>query len=227
MTQSLRALADQELTFERTFLKDQIIDLLRDQIIQGHIAPGTALSERELARLFGLSRIPVRDALQQLEAQGLVVTRSTGRCVVELTKRDVRELFRVRRALEQVAVELAAQNITPANHDALLAELDKMKDAATRGDAAAFTACDVEMHRLVWQQADNGHLLRALDAIIGPVFMFVARNAVHYDWNETLDLHQELVACIGAGDVGAARDSIERHLQNSEERALQVFPSSG
>jgi len=59
--------------------------------------------------------------------------------------------------------------------------------------------------------------------MIGPVFMFVANNASAYDWEETLALHEDLVACISAGDVTAAAESLERHLDNALHRSLEVF----
>jgi DNA-binding FadR family transcriptional regulator len=59
--------------------------------------------------------------------------------------------------------------------------------------------------------------------MIGPIFMFVARHANHFDWNETLKLHEELVDCINMGDTVHAKQSIERHLDNSLQRALKAF----
>lgn len=224
---SLTALADtngkEAPRLERNLLKDQASQLLRDYIISGQIAPGTKLVEREVADLLGISRAPARDALIELEREGLVVSRSNGRHVIELTERDIRELYQVRLNLEKLAVELASQNNTPANCARLAAKLQEMKDAAARGDAQTYRECDVETHRLIWQQSGNRHLLHVLNSMVGPIFMFVSWHAEKFDWNVTLELHEDLVNQINAGDAVAAVVNIERHLNNALSRSLRIL----
>ena len=214
---------DKQPRLARNFLKDQTTEVLRDYIVSGRITPGTKLVERELGAQLGVSRAPVRDALTELEKEGLVVTKANGRFVIKLTKQDVRELYQVRLVLEQLAVELAARNNTPENCTRLTQALQEMREAVTKHDRARHIEADVVMHWLVWRQANNQHLLRMLSSMIGPVFMFVANNASAYDWEETLALHEDLVTCINAGNIPAAVESIERHLDNALHRSLQVF----
>lgn len=214
---------DNLFKLERSLLKDQATELLRDCIISGQIPPDTKLVEREVAELLGTSRAPARDALIELEKEGLIVTKSNGRHVIELSERDIRELYQVRLALEKLAVELAIQNASPENRTALLTKLQEMKEAVARNDYSAFTMNDVEMHRLIWVQANNRHLLKALNSMVGPIFMFVARHAKCCDWNETLELHEDLVTCVNSGDVRMVLKSIERHLDNALHRSLRVF----
>ncbi len=205
---------------KRSLLKDQAIDLLRDLIIGGRLPPGSKLVEQEIAHELGISRAPVRDALLELEKEGLVVSRPNGRYVIELTERDIRELYRVRLAAEKLAVELAAQNCCPENRAALNAKLEEMRQAVANHDRDAYVKSDVETHWLIWHQAQNPHLFRMLHSILGPVFMFVANNAEYFDWHETLALHEDLVRCITDGDGRAAAESIERHLDNALQRSL-------
>ena len=223
---SLLRLLDEHLdshpSLVRKSLKDQATELLRDYIVGGSTPPGTKLVEREVAELLGISRAPVRDALMELEKEGLIVTKSSGRHVIELTEQDVRELYQVRLVLERLAAELAAQNTGPENRTALTAKLEAMRAAVAQGDRAKHVAADVEMHWLVWRQADNKHLLRMLSSMIGPVFMFVANNASAFDWQETLALHEDLTEAVNCGDPVAAAKSIERHLDNALQRSLQV-----
>lgn len=207
----------------RVSLKDQAADILRDQIISGEILPGSKLVEREVAERLGISRAPARDALMQLEKEGLVVSKSDARYVIELTERDIRELHAIRLVLEQLAVDLAAQNTNARNRAAQNAMLHKMEEAIANRDQGAFARADVEGHTLVWEQAGNLHLKNTLHSMIGPIFMFMANSAEYYDWNETLELHRDLVKCINAGDREAAQASIKRHLQNSCERSVGVL----
>ncbi len=208
---------------EPSFLKDQAIELLRNQIVRGDLPPGTQLVERELAAQLGISRIPVRDALNELQKEGLIVTRSNRRFIIELDERDVRELYQTRLVLEKLAVELAARNTSPENRRALLMEQQEMKAAVDRKDARAYVQSDVDTHRLIWQQADNRHLLKTLNSMIGPIFMFVAGNAGAFDWNETVGLHQDLIAAINAGDVPVAVSSIEDHIASALHRSLKIL----
>jgi DNA-binding GntR family transcriptional regulator len=214
---------DEQPQLARNFLKDQTTDVLRDHIVSGRIPPGTKLVEREVASQLGVSRAPVREALTELEKEGLIVSRAGGRYVIKLTQEDVRELYQVRFVLEKLAVELAVRNNTPENCARLDRALQEMRAAVAEHDRARHVEADVEMHWLVWQQAGNRHLLRMLSSMIGPVFMFVANNANAFNWEDTLALHEQMVQSINAGDADAATAGINRHLNNALQRSLNVF----
>ena len=215
--------ADIQLKLERSSLRVQAKELLRDYIISGQIPPGTKLVERAVAELLGTSRAPARDALIDLEKEGLIVTKSNGRHVIDPTERDIQELHQVRIVLETLAVELAAQNTSAQSAAHLTETLEEMKQAVAARNRSAFTESDVKTHWLIWQQANNKHLLSILKTMIGPIFMLVARHADHFDWGETLKLHEELVAFINAGHAEGAKQSIKRHLDDALRRALKAF----
>lgn len=208
---------------DRPTLKEQAATLLRNAIISGKILPGTKLVEREVAEYFGISRAPARDALMQLEKEGLVISRPDARYVIELSERDIRELHEVRLALETLAVQLATRNTCEENREAQQGVLAEMEVAAIAEDGDAFAKADLEGHALVWKQADNQHLENTLRNMLGPIFMFMANATEYYDWQETLELHRNMVECIASGDESDATDSIRRHLANSRERALGIF----
>ncbi len=211
------------MKLQRLSLKDQAADILRDRIICGQIPTGTKLVEREVADLLGVSRAPARDALMQLEKEGLVVSKLDARYVIELTERDIRELHAVRLELERLAIDLATQNTNSAYKVAQNQTLKLMEDAIKSGDNIAFARADVKGHTLIWEQSQNAHLKNTLHSMIGPIFMFMANSAELYNWEETFELHTDLVRCINLGDCEAARASIERHMKNSCERSLGVF----
>jgi len=211
------------LKLERRSLTDQVLTFLRDRIISGGLAPGARLQEGELARSLGVSRLPVRDALRQLEAVGFVVAGPDGRHVVALTQRDIEQLYRLRQTLEPLAVRLAAQNHAAENCAALRAKLQEMCDALVRHDASAFSRIDIEMHHLIWEQADDPHLLRILDLVIAPLFMHLARYAEQLGWEETLRWHEALAQHICEGDEQAAQESMKRHLEYSVLRSRSLY----
>ena len=209
-----------KLRLDRTTLKAQTATLLRHSIISGKIQPGSKLVEREVAESFGISRAPARDALMQLEKEGLIISKPDARYVIELTERDIVELHQVRLALESLAVQLAAENTSERNRAAQLEALHQMEDALERNDDNAFALADLDGHELIWRQADNHHLEHQLHTMIGPMFMFMSNSTEYYDWQETLELHRDMVHCVNSGDQEAATESIRRHLANSRERAL-------
>jgi len=212
------------LTVERTSLKDQTTNLLRDLIVTGQFAPGSKITERDIAELLKISRMPARDALMALESQGLVVNKPGGRFVIELGEAEIRQLYQLRLALEKLAVELAIQNHSTADEAVIAARLDAMRQAIASGDSARYSASDLEMHESIWQQSGNSYLVNMLHSMIGPIFMFIATQArLAEDWQESLCLHEQLAATIAKQDLAAAQESIEAHLHHSLELALSGF----
>ena len=213
----------QPFKFERTYLKDQVTDLLRDYLIGGRITVGTKLVERDIAEQLGISRAPVRDALMELEKEGLVVSKPNGRYVIEPTGHDVKELYQVRLVLEKLAIELCIQHRTSEDCLALSSKLVEMKEPVAKNDRLAFARSDVELHDLIWRQSGNHHLHKILSTMSGAVFLFAANNADYYDWDEAYQLHEDLVHDINAGKVEAASKSLERHVEKTIQRLLGLY----
>ncbi|HEY9076177.1 MAG TPA: GntR family transcriptional regulator [Anaerolineaceae bacterium] len=205
---------------ERTSLKDQATSLLREYIVKGKLPSGSRLIERELAEWLGVSRMPVHDALVQLEKEGLVVTRPDARYVIDLTRQDLYELFQVRVVLERLAAELAARNSTPDNASQYEQLLKEMKEAVERRDIDAFVDGHMEIHRTIWRQARNPHLQKALDSILGLILMFMARSE-YINWDNTLERHGGIIEAIQAGDPDMAGECMTRHIIQSLEHTMQ------
>lgn len=208
---------------ERNLVPDRITQLLWDSILEGRIRPGTRLVERQLASQLGISRVPVREALIQLEKDGLIVSKSDGRYVIELNEQEIGKLYQVRRVLEGLAVELAAQNTSPERADVLRNKLQVMREAVAREDRIAYVRNDIELHRLIWGQANNPYLLELLRTLTGPIYMFVADNANTIAWEVAFELHENLIGAVNAGDVDIAREQVERHMDEGLCRAYEVF----
>lgn len=220
-------LTDQSVPFihmERTSLKEQAAGALRELIVSGKIASGSKVTERDVAEWLNISRMPARDALMELERQGLIISKPGGRFVIELQEADIRHLYQLRISLEKLAVELAISHTNPERQAALEAKLGEMRHAIQSGDTETYTASDLELHEMIWEQAGNPYLLDVLHSMIGPIFMFIHSQArVIEDWQESLRLHEHLVAMIGVKDAGATVQSIEAHVRHSFDMALSVF----
>jgi DNA-binding GntR family transcriptional regulator len=221
----LPGIQEDQLKLDRNLLKDRAAEMLRDYIGSGRIPEGTKLTEREVSRLLGISRMPAHEALTILEAEGLVVSRPDGRYVIELTEKDVRDIHALRCTLEQLAVELAAANASPGNRAALQTSLQALEEAVASGNPEACTKCDMALHRAIWQQAGNPHLLRVLDSVLGAIFVLADRVKLYgsEDFERMLGGHRELVELVAAGDGKGAGQRLKAHLESSLRESLRTF----
>jgi DNA-binding GntR family transcriptional regulator len=210
---------------DRNLLKDMAAEVLREHISGGLIPEGTKISERDVSRMLGISRMPARDALMILESEGLVECRSDGRYVIELAEDDVRAMYQVRAALEKLAAELAAASIAEEDRTALRAKLHDLEEAVATGDPGLCTKRDVAIHREVWRQADNPYLLRILESLVGVIFVLADRVNFYGrgDSDQLLREHRELVDLISSGDSVGAGQAIETHLNNALMDSLRTF----
>jgi DNA-binding GntR family transcriptional regulator len=214
---------------DRTPLKDQAADILRDHITAGRIPEGTRLTERQISQMLGISRMPAREALLVLEGEGLVERRSDGRQVIELSEERVRELHEVRWTLEKLAAERAAANISEQNRAALRARLLELEEAIATGDPALCTKRDLAIHQAIWHQANNSYLLKLLDSLLGVIFVLAARvkfySAANVD--RLRSQHRELVELILSGDGDAAGRCVEAQLRGVLPQSLRTFHIQG
>jgi DNA-binding GntR family transcriptional regulator len=151
-------------------LKEQIVKLLRGAILSGKIRPGQRLNESELARDFGLSRIPVREALQHLQQDGLVVdVPRRGKFVIDLTEEKIQKINSLRLILEAEALRLCRAKMPAEGLQALGSLVAKMEHSREVSEVEA-SALDIEFHRLIWRYAGNEYLAKTLESITIPLF---------------------------------------------------------
>jgi len=132
---------------------------IRELVLGGDYAPGTALSEVRLAEHFDVSRTPVREALKQLQVEGLVEIRpKVGTFVRRISRREIVEMFEVKEILEGMAARLMARRGQVPELDVLRANLDSSESATRRGDSAAYAALVHEFHQTIVSGCDNHKL---------------------------------------------------------------------
>lgn len=142
---------------------------LRQLIIAGEYAPGVRLRERELSEALNVSRVPVREALQQLEAEGFVVTSPRrGATVKQITLKDVNELFDLRLSLEVLAARLAAQ-VAAAGHatDRLQQLMDEAAEATARHDHWQIPLSNTALHKEIVAMGGNSLLESSMKPLLG------------------------------------------------------------
>ena len=150
-------------------LRAHVVKMLSADILAGKYKPGDRLNESQIARELNISRIPVREALSQLQEQGLVQNRERrGMFVTNIGSEEVLQISSLRIILETEALRLAKARMTPpilAMLENLLAQMDNWD-----GTLLEAAALDLEFHRTLWKASGNPYLERALNALMVPLF---------------------------------------------------------
>lgn len=205
-------------------LKEAAADELRRRIIDGSIKTGSKLTERDVALMLGIGRMPAREALMALEHEGLITSNSDSRYVIELTQARILSLYQVRYALEKMAVVQAAENTNTENRLRLDAKLKDLHFACARQDASLTTPADLALHEEIWAQADSPYLQRCLLSMRGVIFLVVMQGSLFgpRNWDWLYAGHQELVAAINDGKPEAAAKLISRHFDLAAKHSIKV-----
>lgn len=219
---NLRALAGTVSAPRQQGLGDHVLKQLRVLIITGKIPAGTHLVESELSTTFDVSRGPIRDALAQLEAEGLVESRRRGVFVRGLTVRDIDELYSVREAIELMAVRLTAQ-ATEDRWDFSRQHLIALKDAARSGDHLRFAHADMAFHTSFYAVAANSRLLQVWRQY-EPTFAVLLEltTAEDIDLTPSYESHEQLFRLMVDGKIEAASHWLQDHLIGSRTRLVNA-----
>ncbi len=202
-------------------LADAVADQLRSAILSGHFAPGERLYEAALAREFGISRGPIREALALLEGDGIVENEPRkGKFVRLLDSRMIDEIYSLRRVLEPYAAELIIDELTEDKHRALNEAVDTIDEASKTADVGAIALSDLAFHRKLYELTDHRPMQRIWeDTISGPLQMLVSITTPTHVPTDPVRNHAEIVNCIVSGDRRKARDILIEHIEDGWKRA--------
>lgn len=151
--------------------RDRISQILERDIVSGTYPPGHRLVERELTIRFGVSSIPVREALQDLEGRGLLTRRpNCGYSTIDLSPAELLSICQLRRILEPEVVRWATLNLTDESAHLLRDQHARFAAAASSNHLPDFFHEDLQFHRLIWDISGNRYAARALHAALGSLF---------------------------------------------------------
>lgn len=195
-------------------------DALEDDIINGRRTPGERLDSDALCREFGVSRTPVREAIQQLVASGLVtVVPKRGTFVARVGIDELIEMFEVMAELEGMCGRLAARRITEAELEALRQAYERCEAAAQAGDSDDYYYENEAFHDCIYSASHNGFLAnetRQLKQRLKPYRRLQLQ--VRQRLTSSLEEHREIVAAIEAGEAGNAEQALREHVLIQGER---------
>jgi len=200
----------------RVCLSDAAYDRLREWILDGTLLPGEPLRDEALAEALGMSRTPVRDALQRLETEGLVLSTATRRTYVSpVTTEQAHEIYPITAHLEALALQLALPHLDEDTFATMTAANLRLKDALQREDPDAAMQADQELHDGFIASCGNEQLIALLREL-----KYKVRRIERAFWSATdrtpsVRDHEELVAALRANDLGAAQRILARNWQHS------------
>lgn len=211
---------------ERKSSRNRVYDAIREAIFTGKLYPGQRLTETNLAQSFDVSRVVIREALQQLASDGFVVQNSyKGTHVVKLHSKEVNEILSVRLALETEAVKLAKANLTDENKIELREMIEKL-EATT--DPHTHVELDFGFHQRLWELSGNETLKRTLVHVCAPLFAMsvIIRDSKKFNKDSTeakFGEHTRLIESILEGDMEEAVEAIRTHIERNRKTVGENF----
>lgn len=202
-------------------LADRVTDAIRRAIVDGRLPAGSRVTEARLADAHDVSRVPVREALRRLEAEGfVVVSPNRGATVASMSATEARNLLEVRRVLEALVARTAAQRRSEEDVAALRVTLDDGRAALAAGDSERVVELNTRLHTQIVEASGNrvaGDLLRQLRRKIEWLYSRRLSDRGEDSWRE----HANIIDAIADRDVAGAQALLEAHIHNAQ-RALEL-----
>ena len=202
-------------------LADEIVQILRGRIINGDYAIGEKLVENKIAEELKVSRTPVREAFKQLTKENLIEYVPNKGCFAKgFEHSDLLDIYAVRNAVEQLAVEWAIKNKTEEDMDRLSEQLEVMKLYTDNGMVENLVLADEEFNRIIYQMTRSRFIMQAL--MSSQEYIDLARQGIlarKENLGKILEEHRRICEAIKDEDVPAAKKAVEKHLKNAAKRA--------
>lgn len=201
--------------------KEEAYNYLKEAIINHQLRPGEPISELAISKQLNMSRSPIREVLNQLEQEGLVVNYPLrGSFVATMTPYDVDDIFQMRIMLELWAIERSFSRFT-------LEDVDELEDMFRRsqeeGDWEKRHEADRYFHSMIVEKAGSPrllHFVKVLNLQSERIRRISAKNSMRM--SNSFEEHMEILHCIRAGDLEAAKGSLKKHLEAVASTAVEV-----
>ena len=200
----------------RTTMKDHVYGKLRELILNGGIAPGRTVTVQTLSEAFGVSAMPVREAMHRLVVEkALTIVRGRSVGIPPLTADRLEDLRRVRTEVEGIAVRWASQALSAGDFEHLEDLIEEMDRAKADGNRARYVPANRDFHFTIYRAAASETLLPIIESLwlqIGPYFNLLnARD----DWRTANAEHKAILAALRRGDTPAARRALQADIDGA------------
>ena len=216
---------EKEESSDRYSLRGKVFHQLREDILSGHYKEHEELREMAISEEMGVSRTPVREALRQLELEGLVLMiPRKGAEVAEITEKNMRDVLEVRKALEELAVQLACDKITKEEIEEMKKAAEDFKKILKSKDITEIAEADVRFHDIIYMATDNQKLIQLLNNLREQMYRYrveyLKREEAH---PQLIAEHAAIIEYISKGEKKAATDIMCKHIDNQVTTVIDVI----
>jgi DNA-binding GntR family transcriptional regulator len=206
--------------------REKAYEYLRGSVLSGRLNPGTRLMEEHLAKELGISRTPVREALQKLESEGLVKPLETrGFVVSQDTRQEIEELFEIRSVLEGYALRVISGRISEPVLEQLQVAVANAEYALKAGQLDEVFRWNTRFHDILHELITDKHRLYEQMVTMRKYVLLYRKNTLQYPdgGSRTLDGHQKILLALRLRDPDLCERVMREHIKQSERDALQVL----
>ena len=206
-------------------LRDVVFQTLRGAILKGDLKPGERLMELQLASKLGVSRTPIREALRKLELEGLVnMVPRKGAEVADITEKSLRDVLEVRKALEELSVQLACEKITEEEIEELKRVAERFKDTLNDQDVTKIAEADVAFHDVIYTATDNQKLILLLNNLREQMYRYRVEYLKKEEaYPQLIAEHEELIDNISKRNKEEATRIMCEHIDNQVATVINVI----
>jgi DNA-binding GntR family transcriptional regulator len=208
-------------------LHEEVLSRLRDYIVEGRIADGARVPEKQLCELFGISRTPLREALKVLASEGLIdLLPNRGARVRPLDQQEIRELFDLMGGLEALAGRLACENMTEAEFLRIEKIHHEMYSHYLRKDLSKYFKCNQDIHRMIVEASRNNALKASYLSLADRLrrLRYSANLDRHRNrWGEAMREHEAILDALRRRAPQELADLLFKHLRNKQIAAAEYF----
>ena len=206
-------------------LRDVVFNTLRKAILRGELKPGERLMEIQLANKLGVSRTPIREAIRKLELEGLVLMiPRKGAEVAQITEKNMQDVLEVRKALEELSVQLACERITPEQVEEMKMAAEDFRKVLKSGDVTKIAEADVKFHDIIFAATNNQRLITLLINLREQMYRFRVEYLKQKEcYPQLLEEHDKLIALISGGEVEEACELMGCHIDNQASTVSDVI----
>lgn len=208
-------------------LRNVVFQTLRTAILTGELKPGEHLMELQLADKLGVSRTPIREAIQMLEKEGLAnIVPRKGAHVAKMTEKDLIDVLMIRKTLEDLALRTACELITKEELAELKATMRAFEECTKQNDVVKTAQADVAFHDVIYEAADNPKLLVILNNLREQMYRYRVEYLKDSSiFPQLVEEHRQMYNAIVNGDQEAAAECLEEHLHNQAMAVREIIRS--
>jgi len=220
----------QQYIKSRANLSRIVVDYIKESILSGIYKEGDHILETDVANTLGISRAPVREAMKELEKEGIVQTQPRrGTFVTKFSVEDIKEVFEIRMLLENNIIKMIIYDniLTEEDYSKLEDLVVDMEDIANSNESdlqksISLNIKDMEFHRYLWNRSGSKRRVQILEQIF-----FQLRMAMLYDTNETGDLsktatdHYEIINALKSKDIAKCKTALQKHIITYKDKELE------